>query len=340
MLKIERNKDLSVYTTLKIAGVSSYFARLKKSEDMAEAIAFAKANKLPFFILGGGSNMLISSNLKALVLKNEIKGIKVIKESASAVWLEAGAGEDWNKLVDYAVKNNWAGIENLAGIPGTVGAAPVQNIGAYGRELKDIFVSLIAVDLKTGQQKVFRKKDCDFGYRQSIFKGKYKGKYLIVSVVIKVEKKAKFHLEYGSIKDELKRLRISSPSVADIAKIIRKIRRSKLPNPKKLANAGSFFKNPEISEAQFKKLLKLHPEVKHFPGSKKGMIKIPAGWLIENAGLKGKRFGSVGMYDKQALILVNYGGANAKQALAHIRRVQKTVKDKFGLVIEPEVNII
>jgi len=340
MLKIEKQVDLKPYTSLKIGAKASYFAVVSSEMELLEAYQWAKARKLDIFVLGGGSNMLISKPLKSLVLKNELKGIRVAKESSASVWVEARSGEWWSTLVNFAVERNWGGIENLYYVPGTVGAAPVQNIGAYGVELKDSFSTLRAFDLKTGKERVFTADECKFAYRDSVFKGKYKGRYFILSVSVKLSKKPKLKLDYGDIQTKLNERGIKRPNIRQVAEIIRQIRDSKLPNPAQLANAGSFFKNPEISIRDFKKLQSNFPDIKFFPSAKKGKIKIPAGWLIEQAGFKGKRYGSVAMYEKQALILVNYGRANAKQALAHVVRVQQAVEKKFGLKIEPEVNII
>jgi len=334
MLKILKKVPLAPYTSLKIGPAAEFFAIVKSKGDILEAISWAKKNKYPIFILGGGSNVLITKPLEALVLKNEIKGI-----SQKNNYLTALSGETWTRFVNEAVKLGLRGAENLFLIPGTVGAAPMQNIGAYGVELKDIFHSLIAIDLKTGQEKIFNLADCDFSYRHSIFKSKLKGRYFIYSVTLKLCKRAKFKLEYGSIKEELLAQGISRPQAKDLIKVIEKIRNSKLPNPAVLPNAGSFFQNPSVSQKEFARLLKLYPDIKSFPGLK-GKIKIPAGWLIEKAGFKGKAFGPVRMYEKQALVLVNQGGANAKQVLNLMKKVQRAVKKKFGLDIQAEVNII
>lgn len=340
MLKIQRQVNLAPYTTLKVVAKATYFAVIKDEIELKEAIIWAKTKKLDIFVLGGGSNILFTKTVKALVLKNEIKGVRVVKESSASAWVEARSGESWSSLVHFAIERNWGGIENLYYVPGTVGAAPVQNIGAYGAELKDTFVSLKAFNLKTGKEKIFSKKDCAFGYRQSIFKGKAKGKYFIASITLKLSKKPFLSLDYGDIKAKLAEQGLKKPNIKELAEIIRQIRDSKLPNPAVLANAGSFFKNPEISLVAFKKLQKKFPEIKFFPGSKKNLIKVPAGWLIEQAGFKGKRFGAVGMYEKQALILVNYGGAKATEVVKHIKRVQVGVFKKFDIKIEPEVNIV
>jgi len=340
MFTLQKQVDISAYTTLKIKAKAAFLAVIKEETELQEALSWARLQKLPVFILGGGSNILFTQKIKALVLKNEIKGVRVIKETETSVWVEARSGEWWSTLVRFAIERRWGGIENLYYVPGTVGAAPVQNIGAYGVELKDTFVSLRAINLKTGKEKIFTKKDCAFGYRSSVFKNKEKGKYFIASVTLKLSKKPVLRLDYGDIRAQLNEQGIKRPSVQQLAEIIRKIRDNKLPNPAIYPNAGSFFKNPEVTKADFVGLQKKFPEIKFFPGSKSGLVKISAGWLIEQAGFKGKRYGPVGMYEKQALILVNYGSASAKQVLAHVRRVQAGVYQKFGIKIEPEVNII
>lgn len=335
MLKIQKNIKLAPYTTLKVGASAEFFAVIKSKDDLLEAINWAKQNKQLITILGGGSNILIVSKVKGLVIKNEIVGTQITAETKDAAWLTGNSGEVWSKFVNYAVKNNLHGLENLYLIYGTVGAAPVQNIGAYGVELKDVFESLLAFDLKTGKEKIFKLSDCKFGYRDSAFKKKLKGKYFIYQVTVKLSKKPKFKIDYADIKAELKN---KKPDLKNVIAAILKIRNSKLPNPVSLPNAGSFFKNPEISSAQFKKLQQQFPDIKSFPAGKK--IKIPAGWLIEQAGFKGKKFGSVSMYEKQALILVNHGGATSTQILKHIDRVQAGVLKQFGIKLEPEVNII
>lgn len=340
MIKLEEKKDLSPYNTLRLKAAADYFAIISTEDQLKEALSLAREKKLPVFVLGGGSNILISQDIKALVLKNELKGIELVLETEDSVYLQAASGEIWSALVHHAVNQGWGGIENLFYVPGTVGAAPVQNIGAYGVELKDVFESLRAMDLETGEIKEFSLGDCQFGYRDSVFKNKAKDRYYILSIKLKLSKKPQLKLDYGDIRLKLEERRIETPSVKQVAEIIREIRDAKLPNPSVLANAGSFFKNPELATDFFEKLQIKFPEIKFFPGSKEGLIKIPAGWLIEQAGFKGKRYGDVGMYEKQALILVNYGEASAKDALDHIKRVQAEVENIFGIRIEPEVNII
>lgn len=337
MIKIEKNKALAEYTTIKVGGKAQYFTIVKNKEDILEAIKFAHDNSLAVTILGGGSNLLISGAVQGLVIKNEIKGVKILKETKNQVIVEALSGEVWSKFVSFAVENKLYGLENLFLIYGTVGAAPVQNIGAYGVELKDVFHHLIALDLKTGKFKKFLLPDCEFAYRHSIFKGRLKNHYFIYSVAVKLNRQANFKLNYGSINENLLAKGIKKPTLSDVVSVIQEIRNSKLPNPHALPNAGSFFKNIEISQTGFKTLQNKYPAIPFFPSGKK--IKIPAGWLIEMAGFKGKKFGPVRMYEKQALILINEGGS-AKQVLQLVNRIKKTVKNKFGLDLQAEVNII
>jgi len=338
MLAITKNIDLTPYTTLKIGSSAEFFAVIKDRGDLSEAITWANTHNKKIFVLGGGSNILITSRVKGLVLKNEMIGSQITAETKDEAWLTGNSGENWSRFISYAISQGLYGLENLYAIYGTVGAAPVQNIGAYGVELRDSFDSLIAVDLKTDKEKIFKLADCKFAYRESIFKKKLKGKYFIYQVTVKLSKKPNLKIDYIDIKNSLAKSKIKKPTLLQIVKIIGETRAAKLPNPAELPNAGSFFKNPEISANQFKKLQKKYPEIKSFVSGKK--IKIPAGWLIENAGLKGKRFGAVSMYEKQALILVNHGGATASQVLKQVDRVQKNVLKQFGIKLEPEVNII
>lgn len=339
MLTILKNIPLAPYTTLKIGQAAEFFAVIKSLEDLSEAIIWSKENKQKVFIIGGGSNILISKKVKGLVLKNEIKGMEVLEREEDFALVEAKSGEAWTKFVNYTVERDLYGLENLFLIYGTVGAAPVQNIGAYGVELKDTFHHLKAIDLKTGHEKIFSAKDCRFGYRDSIFKNKLKGKYFIYSVTLKLKREADYKLDYGSIREELLKKGISKPYLQDIVRVITEIRNSKLPNPGVLPNAGSFFKNAEVSLRKFKALQKKYPAIPNFPAGTL-LVKIPTAWLIEQAGYKGKIVGPVSMYEKQALILVNHGGAEAKHVLSLVKKVKAAVKKKFGIEISEEVNVI
>jgi UDP-N-acetylmuramate dehydrogenase len=340
MLSLEKNKDLTPYTTLKIGAPAEFFAVVRSRAELEEAIAWAKAKHRPIWVLGGGSNILISRKIKGLIIKNEIRGMSIIKKTKTSALVEALSGESWTRFVSFTLDNGLYGLENLFLIYGTVGGAPVQNIGAYGVEFKDVFHSLRAVDLKTGREKIFSAADCCFGYRDSIFKNKLKGKYFIYSVTVKLSRQPKLCLEYGALCEELAKRQISKPTVRDLIAAIQTLRNSKLPSPASLPNAGSFFKNAEISQVRFKRLAVKYPQVPSFPSVRAGYIKIPAAWLIEQAGFKGKDFGPVRMYEKQALVLANRGGATAKQALALVKKVKSAVHSRFGLDLEEEVNII
>ena len=339
MFKLERWVSLAPFTTLKIGLEAEYFVRLANKGDLMNALSWAKDNHRPVHILGGGSNTLVSKKFRGLVLKNEIKGKKVVSDSKTAVLIEVRSGESWSKFVDYTVKKGWHGLENLSLIYGTVGAAPLQNIGAYGSELKDHFDHLVAIDLQTGEEKIFSLADCRFGYRDSVFKNRLKGRYFIYSVTFKLFKKAPLQLEYGSIKEVLKSKGLTRPSLKDVARAVKEIRRGKLPDPGRLPNAGSFFKNVEVSSAKYRKLQKNRPDLPGWP-SGDNLVKIPAAWLIENTGFKGKKIGPVGMHERQALVMVNYGEASPAQVLALAKKIKKAVKESFGLDLEEEINII
>jgi UDP-N-acetylmuramate dehydrogenase len=339
MIDIQKKIKLDQYTTFRIGGRADYFVRVKSLADLGAALIWAKKNKQAVLFLGGGSNTLINDRgFRGLVIKNEIGGMEKVRENKDHVWLKSSSGEWWSALVNFAVRHNYYGAENLFLIPGTVGAAPMQNIGAYGVELKDIFAELEALEIKTGKLKKFNKAACAFGYRQSIFKGKLKNKYFIYSVTLKLNKTPQFKLDYGDIRKTLEAKKIFNPNVQEVVTAIAEIRNSKLPNPALLPNAGSFFQNPEISRTAFKKLQQKFPEIKFFPTA--SGVKIPAGWLIEQCGFKGKVVGKVGAHEKQALVLVNYGGAKAAQVLKLAETITAAVKAKFGLKLTREINYI
>ena len=305
--------------------------------------ALSKALNLPYrpiFILGGGSNLLLTKDIEGLVLKNEIKGIHAIKEDSQTIQIRIGGGENWHQLVLWAIKNNYGGIENLSLIPGTVGAAPLQNIGAYGVELKDVFVQLEAINLETHEKRIFTKNDCQFGYRASIFKKSLKGQYFITAIhLILTKTNHQLHMSYGAIEDMIKQKNITFPTIKDISDAVIAIRSSKLPDPATLGNSGSFFKNPIISQAQFSSLKVKFPDIVHYPLSD-NKVKVPAGWLIEQCGWKGKRIGNTGAHAKQALVLVNYGMAKGQEIKSLAFQIIDSVKEKFGITLSPEVNIL
>jgi len=338
MINISKNINLAQYTSFKIGKTAEFFAIIKDLTDLQEAVIWAKKNKKEIFILGGGSNVLISKKINGLVIKNEIRGAKIISDKKDFCLVKGMSGESWTKFVNFTVEHGLYGLENLFLIYGTVGAAPIQNIGAYGVELKDNFYSLEAIDLKTGKLKTFSPLDCKFGYRNSIFKTKYKGKYFVYSVTMKLYKKQELKLDYGSIREELLKKGIKKPGLKEVISIITEIRNAKLPNPGVLPNAGSYFKNVEISKTKFKELLKKYPNIPNFPAGKN--VKIPSGWLIEQVGFKGVKHGPVSMYEKQALILVNHGAAEAKHVQSLVKKVKAAIKKKFGLDIQEEVNVI
>jgi len=293
-----------------------------------------------FLFLGGGSNMLFTKDYEGLVLKNNIKGIQIVEETDEHVFLKAYSGENWHELVLYCVERNWGGIENLSLIPGTVGAAPMQNIGAYGVELEKVFVSLEALNLETLELEIFDEVQCEFGYRESVFKRKLKGQYFIYSVTFRLDKQPEIHAEYGDIKTILAEEGIewTKAGIKDISQAVIQIRQSKLPDPKQIGNSGSFFKNPVIEQSHFIGLKTQYPEIKGF--EQYNGIKVPAAWLIEQCGWKGKKVGHTGSHATQALVLVNYGGATGNEVWQLAQDIIQSVSDKFGIKLEPEVNII
>ncbi len=304
--------------------------------------ALAEAEHDEFLILGGGSNVLLSRDYPGLVIRNNIKGREIVAENEDEVLLKVYSGENWHELVIYCVDRNWGGIENLSLIPGTVGAAPMQNIGAYGVELEQVFHSLEALDLHSFELKAFNKHACAFGYRESVFKKQLKGRYFIYSVTLKLSKKPVINASYGDILAllESQGLNADTAGIKDVSEAVIQIRQSKLPDPKELGNSGSFFKNPVIKTDQFISLKKEFPEIKGYDQPESGLVKVPAAWLIEQCGWKGKRIGNTGSHVKQALVLVNYGDAKGQEIWQLAMDIIQSVKLKFGIELEPEVNII
>lgn len=338
-MEIQKNIKLDKYSTFKIGGEAKYFVVVEKEEELMEAISWAKNKGEKIFVLGAGSNSLFSDDgYQGLIIKNEIKGMEIITEDDKEAVVRSYSGELWSKLVYFTINRSLYGLENTFYIPGTVGAAPVQNIGAYGSEIKDTFFRLKAIDLNTGEEKIFDLNDCAFDYRYSIFKGELKDKYFILWVEFKLGKVGKLNLNYPDVQKVLAEKGIVEPTLIELTEIIREIRDSKLPNPAIFANAGSFFKNPIIDEKHFNTLKEKFVDIKSFPDDKG--IKIPAGWLIEQCGFKGEKFGPVGVYEKQALIIVNYGRAKQKDVLALVRNIKTEVKTKFAIDLEEEVNIL
>ena len=337
-MHIQNNISLKSYNTFGIDVLAKHFVSVSNLDALKEILSLKTyPNKL---ILGGGSNMLLTKNQDALVIHVNLKGISIIFEDEDSVIIQANAGENWHEFVLWCLKHDYGGIENLSLIPGNVGTAPIQNIGAYGVELKDVFVSCEGLSLETNKIKSFLKADCNFDYRNSIFKQREKGKYIITSVTFRLTKKAhKLNINYGSIVTQLEQKHITKPTIQDVSKAVIAIRESKLPNPKEIGNSGSFFKNPVVSKVHYNALVKNFKDIPSYTISD-DEIKIPAGWLIEKAGFKGKRFGAYGVHKKQALVLVNYGGAKGIDILNLSKLIQKTIKKLFDISIEAEVNIL
>lgn len=328
--------SLQDFNTFNIDAKATQFSELTSAKMLKEVL---KKSKLPVFILGGGSNILLTHDLHAHVLYNQIKGIKLIEENDKEVLVKVGAGENWHEFVLWTINQGYAGVENLSLIPGSVGAAPIQNIGAYGVELKDVFHQLSGIQLHSLKRVVMDNSDCEFDYRNSVFKQSLKGQLFITDVTLRLSKKAKLKLDYGIIRQELEHRNIKNPNIKDVSDTIISIRQSKLPDPKDVGNAGSFFKNPVIEKTRYDDLTK---QFKKMPAYKvsKGLVKIPAAWLIDQCGWKGKRVGNTGCYKNQPLVIVNHGGATGKEILNHALNVKKSVYKTFGIAIENEVNII
>lgn len=334
---LEQNKELLPFNTFGLAAKAAHYAVVTTSSDVLSAI---QGNIRPIRVLGGGSNILFTQNVEGILLKNEIMGKEIVRRWPNRVHVRVGGGENWHQFVLWAVENNLGGIENLSLIPGTVGASPIQNIGAYGVEIKDVFVRLRAIDLETGKERVFSKKECVFGYRDSVFKREAKGRYLIKEVVFSLTtQQHRINTSYGDISKTLETLGITTPpTIADISRAVVHIRSSKLPDPQKIGNCGSFFKNPELPAVVLTEIRREYPQAPGYdlPDQR---VKIPAGWLIEQCGWKGKRVGNTGCYEKQALVLVNHGGATGREALQLAQDIIASVKARFGVELEPEVNI-
>ncbi|HMI77777.1 MAG TPA: UDP-N-acetylmuramate dehydrogenase [Ferruginibacter sp.] len=335
-MTIKENISLKSFNTFGIDVSAKYFAPFNSVNELHELLEFDKRATL---ILGGGSNILFTKDIDGLVIKNEIVGIKEIKEDEHHVYVQAGAGVNWHHFVLHCIHNGWAGVENLSLIPGNVGASPMQNIGAYGVEIRDVFFSLEAFHI--GDKKIlnFSLNDCEFGYRESVFKRKFKNEFVITNVTYRLNRIPDFNISYGAIEQELEKMGVKELSLQAVSQAVINIRSSKLPDPAVIGNAGSFFKNPEITNTQFSILKTQFPGIVGYelPHDK---VKLAAGWLIEQAGWKGVRKGDAGCHEKQALVLVNYGNAKGKEIYDLSEEILKSVKDKFGVGLEREVNII
>ena len=337
-MEIKNNFSLKNYNTFGIEAKAQRFVAVHSVSDLKSILKqHAKDKK---FILGGGSNMLLTKDIDALVIHIDLQGKKIIKEDEDFVWVESQAGENWHEFVLWTIDNNFGGLENMSLIPGNVGTTPVQNIGAYGIEIKDTFVSCEAMKISNQELITFHLQDCHFGYRESIFKNEVKDQYIITSVIFKLTKRNhKINISYGDIASELAKNHIVTPTLKEVSNAVIAIRKSKLPDPKELGNSGSFFKNPILLKTDFDKIHHQFPEMKFYEVSETE-VKVPAGWLIEQAGFKGKRFGDAGIHKNQALVLVNYGNATGQEILNVSKNIQETIFQKFGIHIEAEVNII
>jgi UDP-N-acetylmuramate dehydrogenase len=335
MSKFQFNHSLLSYNTFGVDVLAKAYVEINNVDELRSVLT---KTTLPTIILGGGSNILLTKNLDAFVVKNNILGKTIVEETESHAIVEVGAGENWHELVLWSLGKGLGGLENLSLIPGLVGAAPIQNIGAYGVELKDVFVKLEAVGLSTGKKIIFSNEECQFGYRDSVFKKSLKGKYCITKVYLRLSKNPTINISYGAIKMTLKEMGISKPTPQDVSNAVINIRNSKLPDPDVLNNAGSFFKNPEIDRDAFEILQKQFPDIAFYelPDNR---VKIPAAWFIEQCGWKGKQIGNVGFHSQQALVLINYGGATGRELLSHAEKVVQSVMEKFGVELVREVNV-
>jgi UDP-N-acetylmuramate dehydrogenase len=338
-MQIQENVSLKVYNTFGIDVTARYFATFENVTELEEILNSKLQTSNSKLILGGGSNILFTKDYSGIVLKNDIKGIEIVQEDDEFIYIKVGAGENWHQFVLHCVQNNYAGVENLSLVPGNVGASPMQNIGAYGVEIKDVFYELEAVHRQDKTIQKFGLEDCSFGYRESVFKNKYKDQFIITNVTYRLNKRPSFNTSYGAINQELEIMRVKSLSIQAISQAVINIRTSKLPDPKDVGNAGSFFKNPVISNEQFNALKQAFPNVIAFPSGAQH-TKIAAGWLIEQCGWKGYRKGDAGCFPKQALVLVNYGNATGKEIFDLSEEIIHSVKKKFSLVLEREVNIV
>jgi len=337
-MHIEEHKSLKTHNTFSIDCRARYFVSIQSINDLKEVLQSKVHSKI--FILGGGSNILLTQDIDALVIHINLKGIEIISENKNTISLKVMAGENWHDFVKYCINHNYGGLENLSLIPGNVGTAPIQNIGAYGVELEDVFNSCNTISLNNHSEKQFTKEECKFGYRNSIFKNEEKGAFIITSVIFNLTKtNHNISIGYGAIKEQLNNLQIENPTLKEISEAVIQIRQSKLPDPKKLGNCGSFFKNPIINDIEFKQFHNNYPQAPYYKISN-SEYKIPAGWLIEQSGFKGKRIGDAGVHKKQALVLVNYGNTTGKEIVSLSKKIQTKVKEDFGISITPEVSII
>lgn len=345
MTQIQQNIPLRQYNTLGIDAMARYFAAFTSVDELGELIEKNPIKGMPPFILGGGSNILFKDDVNRLVLKNNMPGLDIVKEDTNHVYVKAGGGQNWHAFVQYCLGRNWAGIENLSLIPGSVGASPMQNIGAYGVEISNVFEELEAWHIHDKKMHVLSANDCEFGYRESAFKGRYRNQFVILNVTFRLNKTPRFNTSYGDIQQELERMGVQELSIQAVSQAVINIRQSKLPDPEKIGNAGSFFKNPSVPQAVFEKLKQQHPGIIGY-ANPDGTVKLAAGWLIQHCAphgaltWKGFRRGDAGIHEKQAVVLVNHGHATGKEIYDLSEEVMKSVKAKFGVELEREVNVV
>ena len=338
MLQLQQNVSLKNFNTFGVDVSARYFVEINHEDELVELFMDQQWMAEKRLVMGGGSNMLLINDFDGLVIRMNIRGFEH-RINHTEVFVEAGAGEVWNDLVNFCVDRQYAGLENLSLIPGSVGASPIQNIGAYGVELKDVFDTCRAFEIATGKFKTFTKADCEFGYRESVFKDRLLGQYIIVSVKFRLSLVPALNLKYGAIEQELAERHITAPTIKDVSQVVSHIRVAKLPDPSTIGNAGSFFKNPVITVTDFGPILAQHPDVVHYPAGD-GLVKLAAGWLIEQCGWKGKVVGHTGTWKNQALVLVNHGGATGQEVYNFSSQIIDSVYTKFGVTLQREVNII
>ncbi len=336
---IRQDVSLRNYNTFGIEVKASNMALVDQESDLSAILQNEAVDYRSILVLGGGSNILFSGDYQGMVLKNNILGRELLKEDSEYVWIRLGAGENWHRVVLWAIEQGWGGIENLSLIPGTMGAAPMQNIGAYGVEICSVFESLEAVELATGKLHKFTAAACDFGYRYSAFKGPFKGQFMITRVILRLRKQPIVNISYGAVAQTLEQMGVKQPTIRDISKAIIRIREQKLPDPEKIGNAGSFFKNPTIDREFYQTLKTEYTNIPSYPIND-NLVKIPAAWLIEQCQWKGFRKGPIGVHKNQALVLVNHGGAQGPDLVQLSQEIQASVTSRFGIDLVPEVNIV
>lgn len=338
-MQVVENHSLASLNTFGVDVQAKWFAQVTSVTELQELLASPQWQNFPRLILGGGSNILFTKDYDGLVIHNLLRGEQLLDQDADHIWIRVGAGENWHELVQFVIDRGWGGIENLSLIPGYVGAAPIQNIGAYGVELSDVLWSIEAVNIETGRLVKLTAAECAFGYRDSIFKRKLKDQFVIVSVTLRLNLQHSINASYPALAAKLEEMGIEEPTIREVSKAVIEIRQSKLPDPNKIGNAGSFFKNPVISRTDFDRIKEKYPDVPSY-ALEDDTNKVPAAWLIEQCGWKGKKVGRVGMHEKQSLVLVNYGGANGQELAQHAMDVKKSVADQFSIELQAEVRIV